>query len=329
MQTDKQQGSFRSLKCKGQYLSMPDRLASSSYQSFQIITAYRMFVDWYVSQSCHAFRHEQSSWPDAHKKSFSDDHIKVLQQDVSWEDILSIPELYSQDGLNKASLCRAMQPFQKKSAALQLYLTLRNAVRPVFGLQHPCGVPAVILLAVKYEKASAATNICNYSSSVRDVKSAIKVICRNLKLMPGRQNSTVMFRQSGKSTNRASAFHFRRLMHSSPRSIDGLLKLAADLKRNNLPFLFSADKQPQGRQCDCEQNASPACAFGCCELCCPGPCQHHKKGQVSISEPPLCTSSVASSSVASSNVPALKRKHEVLYMPSITAVSTKRLKVVI
>ena len=148
-------------------------------------------------KSCTYRGQNRTAWPWPHKKAFSDDHIKILQQDACWEDILSKPQLYSQEGLKKALLCRAMQPFHRKSAALQLYLTLRDAAQHVFGLQHPCAVPAMILLAVKHEKASAATDICNFRSSVRDIKSAIKVICTQIEPLQGHQDAMVVVKKSG------------------------------------------------------------------------------------------------------------------------------------
>ena len=219
-----------------------------------------------------------------------------LQQGVSWEDILSKPQLYSQQGLDKADLCKAMQPFQQIPAALQVYFILR-AAQHLFGLQHPCAVSAVILLPVKQEKASAVTEICNYyTTAVRDVKSAIKVICTRLTLLADQR--------LGKSQSKTmpSAFDFRRLLYPNAYSIEGLLSLAADMRRAN----SSAYK---GRLCGCGQSALPACEYKCCQLCCPGPWKCHKKMQLCVHQPSLC-----GHPAASSNMSALTRKQEAEYI---------------
>ena len=144
------------------------------------------------------------SWTMGHRRRFSAEQIELLQQGVSWEDILSKPQLYSQEGLDKADLCKAMQPFQQISAALQLFFILRDAAQHFFGLQQTCEVSAVILLAVKQEKASAVTEICNYTTDVRDVKSAIKVICTRLTLLADQRLGKLQ------SKTMPSAFDFRR-----------------------------------------------------------------------------------------------------------------------
>ena len=184
-----------------------------------------------------------------------------------------------------------MQPFQRKSAALQLYFVLRDAAQHVFGLQHPCTVPALILLAVQQEKASAAVDMCINTRDVRDVRSAIQVICTKL--------TQSADQRIGKSQPHTvpSAFDFRRLVYPGARNIIDLLNLAADMRRKSPLFLR------EGR-CSCGDTASPACGYCCCQLCCPGPCQRHSKRKIHFSQTPLGTSR------SSSNEAGLKRKRD-------------------
>ena len=250
-------------------------------------------------------RYTQNWHPPHRNHSFSNDHIRILQQDISWEDVLSKPQLYDPEGLDKARLCSTMQNCERDSTALQTFSTLRDAAQHVFGLQHPCHVPAVILLAVKHEKASAAMHVCKYSHVVKDVLSAVKVVARHFGDIDSKAGP--------------SAFHFRKLLHSHARSIEELLELAADLRRSTL---VEQTKRKKGRQifCDCGDVASLKCPYGCCNLCCPRPCNRHKEPKIRRLKPPTFDDVAATSNAA-----ALKRKQELIQMaPRIVKLNSIR-----
>lgn len=177
------------------------------------------------------------------------DHI--LNDSLPWDQIVCNPLNIKNDVLKEA--CR-FENEQVSGTKAMLVLRLLQ----YFGIQRPCAIPAVVLLAVKHEKVLYAS-MQPYQQ--HDITFAVSQAYQHYTGAKIRSSSTTLFQ-----VRRVLAFQFP--------SWEDFLQYASRHK----PEVPSKKphKQIHGR-CQCGNQPAPACQQSCCRRCCQGPCGRHKR----------------------------------------------------
>ena len=187
----------------------------------------------------------------------------ALHADVPWDQIVSKPLLLKNDVLKEA--CRSVGEHVSGTKAVLVLRLLQH-----FGIERPCAVPAIVLLAVKHEKVSYMSTQLIQST---EVALALGYAFHHL-------NRT--------DIAHSSVFAVRRVLASQFESIPQLLQFASGLtaskvscnapsggkKRKNIGS--RAKRNNAGRICrGCGNQPAPTCQQACCKNCCQGPCARH------------------------------------------------------
>ena len=180
------------------------------------------------------------------------DHI--LNEGLPWDQIVCSPLIIKNDVLMEA--CRfAKEQVSGTKAVLVLRLL------QYFGIQRPCAIPAVVLLAVKHEKVLYVSTRPNMISGQQDIAFAISQAFQHYTWANIRPTSTTVF-------------EVRKVLACQFPSWEDFLQYASRHK----PQVPSKKphKQIKGR-CQSGNQPAPACQQSCCKNCCRGPCGRHNR----------------------------------------------------
>ena len=191
-----------------------------------------------------------------------------LHADVPWDHIVSNPLSLKNDVLKEA--CRSVG---EQVSGTKAVLVLR--LLQYFGINRPCTIPAIVLLAVKHEKVpylyiSTSTQL----SQSNELALAVSYAFRHF--------TTVDI-----NYGRTTVFAVRRVLAAQFESIPQLLQFASRFtashvarsartggkKRKNTE---SRANRAAGR-CGCGNQPAPTCQQACCKNCCQGPCARHNR----------------------------------------------------
>ena len=179
-----------------------------------------------------------------------------LPRDVPWDQIVSNPLLLKNDVLKEA--CRSIH---EQVSGTKAVLVLR--LLQYFGIDRPCTVPAIVLLAVKHEKVPYTSTQLNQSTE--------------LVLAVG--YAFHRFSSENISPAGATLFAVRKVLAAQFESIPQLLQFASEftaarVSRSPRPGVKKRKNRAAGR-CGCGNQSAPTCQQACCKNCCHGPCARH------------------------------------------------------
>ena len=179
--------------------------------------------------------------------------VYTLHAHVPWDQVVSNPLSLKNEVLKEACRCVGQQVSGTKAI-----LVLR--LLQYFGTDRPCAVTAIVLLAVKHEKACHLSAQLNQSL---DLVLTVRSVFRHF------DSDTLDY-------NKITMFALRKVLASRFDSVTHLLQFASTLPGPQAPrSAHTGSKKRKKGRCGCGNQPAPTCQQACCKHCCRGPCARH------------------------------------------------------
>ena len=181
----------------------------------------------------------------------------TLQADVPWDHLVSNPLSLKNDVLKEA--CRSVGEQVSGTKAILVLRVLKS-----FGIDRPCAVPAIVLLAVKHEKVLYQSTWRNRPA---DVERAL-------------EHAFSHITHTGIDYEKTTMFAVRKVLASQFESISHLLRFAAESFTSSVTYVCRVPSRKKRKKkgsyaCGCGNQGASRCQHGCCRKCCQGPCARH------------------------------------------------------
>ena len=187
-----------------------------------------------------------------------------LPRDMPWDQIVSNPLSLKNDVLKDA--CRSIYEQVSGTKAVLILRLLKH-----FGIERPCAVPPIVLLAVKHEKVSYA---CTQLNQSHEVALAVGHAFCQITGTHIHCGDTTMY-----AVRRALASQFEsnpQLLQFARSLIASQIFCRAHTGGKTRKITECRTNRAAGR-CGCGNQPAPTCQQACCKTCCLGPCARHTR----------------------------------------------------